>query len=257
MRQWIILGLAGVVSAATGCGGSSADSLMKDELANMKDVASILEGIKDDSSAEAALPKLEKAADRAAELSKKAEALKLSDEQKKQLEARYKTEAQGLSHKVFTLMTEAQGKAPQKAKQLQALMPRLGYAQTTFATVGKTLGAPIEAPSDGDGFNQMMSAYNDALAALKGIKDEASAKEAEAKLRTAADKLQASAGKLKKFTEPQKKQSEKIGKQLDDEMNRLAKDPLAVRVIASDAMGKFMGARLSVTLATAVLEEKK
>jgi hypothetical protein len=51
----------------------------------MNEMSTILESIKDDKSAEEALPKLEKAATRAQEVGKKLDALKLSEDQKKKL----------------------------------------------------------------------------------------------------------------------------------------------------------------------------
>jgi hypothetical protein len=62
MKKMLVLLFAALLSGVlTGCGSSPP----KDQVAAVNEMASILEGIKDDKSAEEALPKLEKAADKA------------------------------------------------------------------------------------------------------------------------------------------------------------------------------------------------
>jgi curli biogenesis system outer membrane secretion channel CsgG len=63
MKKMFVLLFAVLLSGAlSGCGSASA---AKDQIAAVNEMASILEGVKDDKSAEEALPKLEKAADKA------------------------------------------------------------------------------------------------------------------------------------------------------------------------------------------------
>lgn len=83
-----------LVSNTSGCGGANgtnADSLYKEQMAAMNDCAIILESVKDDASADEAIPKLEKAHGRMREARDKLHALNLPEEhQKKLLEANKK-----------------------------------------------------------------------------------------------------------------------------------------------------------------------
>jgi hypothetical protein len=65
-----------------GCGGGSADSIMKDSIQAMNDLSDAIEK-KDEAKAKAAISKFE-------ELEKKGKDLKLSDDEKKKLEEKYK-----------------------------------------------------------------------------------------------------------------------------------------------------------------------
>jgi hypothetical protein len=60
-KMFVLLFAFVLLGSLSGCGSSAG----KDQLAAVNEMASILEGIKDDKSAEEALPKLEKAADKA------------------------------------------------------------------------------------------------------------------------------------------------------------------------------------------------
>ena len=59
-----------LVVSVSGC-GSSPEALGQDQLATIREITTILEGIKDDASAEAALPKLDAKATHLAEINKK------------------------------------------------------------------------------------------------------------------------------------------------------------------------------------------
>lgn len=141
MRPTMVLGIGAVLLASvSGCGGSAPDALMKEQLAGMQEAAAILETIKDESSAEAALPKLEKVAARVEATNKKGkEELKMSDDDKKKFLAKYQTQAQEVSHKVALLLQDAQAAAPQKAKRFEEIKTKLGYTHAPFKAVGTAI----------------------------------------------------------------------------------------------------------------------
>ncbi len=71
-----------VVVAFSGC-GSSADSVLDEQITTLKEMKVNFESIKDDASAEAALPKLDKAAAKSKELDEKVLSLKVQPDNKK------------------------------------------------------------------------------------------------------------------------------------------------------------------------------
>ncbi len=76
MKKTIVLALTGVLLiGVSGCGSSPA----KEQVAALNEMTSILEGIKDDNSAQQALPKLEKAADKAREAGEQIASGKMSE----------------------------------------------------------------------------------------------------------------------------------------------------------------------------------
>jgi hypothetical protein len=87
MRKVTLAGFAlALVFAVSGC-GDSPDSVIKDQIKLMNDMADVLEGIKDKDSAEKAKPKLEALAKKAKDIEERAKKLKLDDMPKEKQEA--------------------------------------------------------------------------------------------------------------------------------------------------------------------------
>jgi hypothetical protein len=124
MKKVAMLGMALVLAAtATGCGGSP-DSLAKEELGIFNDISATLEGVKDDASADAAIPKLEKQADQLASVMKKIK--ELSPEQQKKITEKYQAEIQKTMARMMEAMMKAGSKAPSKVAKLGETFKKLG-----------------------------------------------------------------------------------------------------------------------------------
>jgi outer membrane murein-binding lipoprotein Lpp len=112
MKKVLVLLFAVVLSGTlTGCGSASAG---KDQIAAVNEMASILEGIKDDKSAEAALPGLEKAADKARTAGEKVASGKMSESEA----ATYGKEMAEALSKMQTAAMKAASAAKGKSKQI-------------------------------------------------------------------------------------------------------------------------------------------
>lgn len=97
---------------------SPAESLMKDQSDMMAELATVLESIKDDKSAEAALPKLHKLKERGMALAKKEKEIKPSPEEQKALEEKYMKGVQASIERIKTATENAVKSAPGKAKEI-------------------------------------------------------------------------------------------------------------------------------------------
>lgn len=87
MRKATLAGLAlALVFGVSGC-GDSPDSVMKDTIKLMNEMADVMEGIKDKDSAEKAKPKLEALAKKMKDLEERAKKLKLDEMPKEKKEA--------------------------------------------------------------------------------------------------------------------------------------------------------------------------
>jgi hypothetical protein len=75
-KMFVLLFAVLIPGALAGCGSASSG---KDQLAAINEMTSILEGVKDEKSAEAALPGLEKAADKARAAGEKVASGKMSE----------------------------------------------------------------------------------------------------------------------------------------------------------------------------------
>ena len=104
-----------LLCGVSGCGSSGPDATMKESIVVMNDLSSILEGIKDNATADQAIPKIEKQADRMKELRKKMQELKLSTEEEKKLEEKYKPETDKARERMQKAMKQALTNAPTKA----------------------------------------------------------------------------------------------------------------------------------------------
>jgi hypothetical protein len=117
MKKLGVLTLALVLSGVVGCGGSSA---AKDQVAAVNEMASILEGIKDDKSADEALPKLEKAADKAREAGERVASSKLSADEA----SKYAKDLGDAQTKMSSAAAKAAMAAPSKSKQITAALAK-------------------------------------------------------------------------------------------------------------------------------------
>jgi hypothetical protein len=126
MKKLVGMGIALVVlSALAGCsGGGGAESLMNEQIKTMNELSGVLEGIKDDASADAAVPKLEKLALQIKELDKKGKDIKVSADEKKKLEEKFKGQLEEAVKRLMAASVGAGMKAPAKAKQIQAAMEK-------------------------------------------------------------------------------------------------------------------------------------
>ena len=124
MRKVIGLALALlIVCGFSGCGGANTpDDVMKATIDNMKELGSIMEGIKDEASGEAAIPKVEAVAKRMKELKEKMKSFKLSDEEMKKLGEKYLKDLMEVGLKMMAPQMKAKLAAPNAMKKIDALM---------------------------------------------------------------------------------------------------------------------------------------
>ncbi len=117
-------GLAAVlVFLAAGCSNSAATELMKDTITTMNEIASTLETIKDDKSADEAIPKLDTQVARLRELKRKREEMKLSPGDDRKLQEKYKPELEQTLTRYHSAELAAMKNAPRRARAIgDALM---------------------------------------------------------------------------------------------------------------------------------------
>ena len=126
MKKCIGLGLALVLlCGVSGCGSSEAEEAAKDLIATMNELTAILNGIKDDASADAAIPKIEKQAEKMSVLNRKMKLNKLTAEEDKKLEEKYRAQVAEAGKKLAGAMASAIQKAPRKAQQILAAVSRV------------------------------------------------------------------------------------------------------------------------------------
>jgi hypothetical protein len=122
------VGLLFVLGSAAGCGSSGLDGLFKENLALIEEATDLLKGIKDESSAKAAMPRLEKIGGRAAELTRQAKALKLSEAEQQKVMDRHRDELLAAADKLFVAENEAKRRAPRQADKIHAVVARLAHS---------------------------------------------------------------------------------------------------------------------------------
>jgi hypothetical protein len=116
MKKTTVLVLALVLlGGVAGCGSAS-----KDQLTAINEMTSILEGIKDDKSADEALPKLEKAADKARAAGEKVAGSKMSEGDA----TKYMKEMLEAQTKMQTAATKAAASAKGKNQQILAAIAK-------------------------------------------------------------------------------------------------------------------------------------
>ena len=125
MRTHLCYGLALVLLVGVnGCGGGGPEGIIKDKNATTKEIAGILEGIKDDASADAAMPKLDKACEKLGDLNKKFFEINISMEEMGKLLQKNSAESTEASQKLKTATESAQKAAPGKTAQITAALAK-------------------------------------------------------------------------------------------------------------------------------------
>jgi hypothetical protein len=117
-----------VLGSAAGWGSSGLDGLFEENLALIEEATVLLRGIKDEPSAKAALPRLEKIGDRAAELTRQAKALKLSEAEKQKVMDRHRDKLLAVADKLFVAENEARDRAPRQADRIHAVVAKLTHS---------------------------------------------------------------------------------------------------------------------------------
>jgi SOS response regulatory protein OraA/RecX len=135
MRTHPTVGLAVLLACSvSGCGsaGPQPEDIYKGIISVVKQAASAMQEIKDESSAESALAKLEKIAERHDELSRKMRAPTVSaDEREKLIDRYWKQEGEAVDELTRAAAT-AKKRAPRHAERIDALLGKLGIHQTTL-----------------------------------------------------------------------------------------------------------------------------
>jgi uncharacterized protein YoxC len=123
MRKLLTFGFSLVlVCGLSGC-DSSAETTIKEMIAAVEDLTKIFESITDKASAEAALPKLQKAAERVHELGQKVKNLKVTKGEQEKLQ-KYLSQMETAAKKLATAAINATMKAPDKAKDIMAALTK-------------------------------------------------------------------------------------------------------------------------------------
>jgi len=117
-----------MLGSAAGCGSSGLDGLFKEQLTLIEEATNLLNGIKDEPSAKAALPRLEKIGDRAAKLTQQAKALKLSQAEQQKVMDRYRGKLLAAADKLFVAENEARDRAPRQADKIHAVVVKLVHS---------------------------------------------------------------------------------------------------------------------------------
>ena len=130
------LGTIGVVllllGDVPGCGSGGPDSTYKDIISVKQQATAVFETIKDEASADSALPKLEKITDQYAELSRKMKAFNLSPDASEQLIDKYWKQEGEAGDELARAATVAKKRAPQHAERINTILGKFGMAQTTI-----------------------------------------------------------------------------------------------------------------------------
>ncbi len=132
MNRTVTTALAALVLFSFGCGKPSQEQLVQEQVAAMNEVTSVLNTIDSDASAEAALPRLEKAVNRLAAANERAaktqpkstdpsKAMEALNDPKVQQVVRQLMDA-GMSMAAAAM--KAQAKAPRKAEQIRATIEK-------------------------------------------------------------------------------------------------------------------------------------
>src|SRR5262249_34209802 len=117
-------GLAFVLVAA--CSSSnSPDGIMKDTLAMMNDMTSVLASIKDEASAKAASQKLQDRGKKGEEIKKRGEALKIQKDQEESLKKKYEPQLKEATEKLMK-ETFRVATVPGAAEAMKAMQPKKG-----------------------------------------------------------------------------------------------------------------------------------
>jgi hypothetical protein len=127
MRNVLTFGFGLVlVGGLSGCGGSGgAESTFKEMISAINEMAQVYESIKDEASADAALPRLQKAAARYRESANKMKAIKVTKSEDDRLEKQFKPELDKARTKLQQAIMNAALKAPKKAQEIIAALAKV------------------------------------------------------------------------------------------------------------------------------------
>jgi hypothetical protein len=131
-RTWLCIFGVLLLVGGNGCRPSTADiaAALKEQIAGMNDMASILEGIKDEASAEAEMPRLEKAAERVQQASKRMADLKPSPDQAQRLFTQYSGEQGTAALRLVNGAMAAETAAPQHSQRIKEILAKVNVKQT-------------------------------------------------------------------------------------------------------------------------------
>jgi hypothetical protein len=125
MRKVLLVGFVLVASFGLGGCGSKAENAFKESIAAVNEMAQAFESVKDDASADAAIPRLQKAAQRFQDIAKQRAALKLDPSEEKRLQEQYMPEMSKAMQKLIVAATSAAFKAPKKARDMTAALAKV------------------------------------------------------------------------------------------------------------------------------------
>ena len=141
MKRHPTLGLAALLlGGLTGCSGagpkdggaSGPEGTYQQLIAVKQEATAACAEIKDEASAESALPRLERIADRYDALNGQMRAFNLSPDESEKLIDRYWRQEGEAGDKLARAVTAARERAPRHAARLVAILGRFGIAQTTI-----------------------------------------------------------------------------------------------------------------------------
>ncbi len=125
MKNLLALGVGLLVlAAARAANEAEADRLTRDLVATLGDLAATLETVRDNASADKAIPQLAKQADRLRGLKQKIDALKLTAEENKKLAAKYKDEVGKALKRLSAASAQAGKNVPDRKAKLAAALGR-------------------------------------------------------------------------------------------------------------------------------------
>jgi hypothetical protein len=125
MRAIAVLAISLLLGGAVrGAGSAEAAQTLRDMIAAVNHISALLEGIRDDASADAALPGLEQGAQRVKDLEKKLAAYPLTDAEKKKLRQEHRQEVEKAITRLYAAARQAGMRAPKKALQIQAALSK-------------------------------------------------------------------------------------------------------------------------------------
>lgn len=118
----LLLSVAFAVSLS-GCGGATPESLAKESTAQVNELATVLENAK---SVDEAKPKLDAIVAKFSDLKKRLDALKLSKEREKEIEATAKPDMEKALSRLMTAMMKVAATDPLGMPKLTEIMQKIG-----------------------------------------------------------------------------------------------------------------------------------
>ncbi|CAN5524098.1 hypothetical protein BH10PLA1_BH10PLA1_17810 [soil metagenome] len=105
MRNWMILASVMLLVVCSGCGGDSHEKLSKESVSTMKEMVSVLEGVKDEASAQSAKPQLKSLMEKLQDINHRQSKLPAPTEaEMKEMDSKYGKEMEETSRKFTSEM---------------------------------------------------------------------------------------------------------------------------------------------------------